>query len=495
MKPVRLDTIRVRGNDLEQMTKTISLIGQAIKEGAEHLPIRNHAAALATTAPPKDYLGQVEAIYNSFVKNWRYVKDPFGSELVTMSPNAVYNLVIGGRPNDPGIGRGRGAGDCDDATIALGSQLLAIGMPVRIAVTAPPGMPSGPYFTHVFAQASIPGVGWLSVDPVPYPVHGVGYTPKNSRIAYFDLDGKLIGYQGNMAGLNNFKGIEQEVIDMYTNPRLPDITRWRDVGLAGTDDEMEPLDWRQFVLKDFGTYAERIGIMSGEGLGLSAEVEYFRAPDGSYIARTPMLEISPDDYAYMQKYRKPYNGMLALGDEGDIYKYDGLGGFFKKIFRKARKKIKKGRKAIGKRAKKLLKKIPGGKYLVKLGSKIWKIANKFVKPLAKFVGKYAAKLAPVAALIPGYGPAIAAGLHTAGKVGKLMTKYGVKLHGKKGKVRKLKFQSDALAKEFQKELAREAKQEQRRQKQSRQKRRSGVRARRASYMPRGRRSTYSTISR
>lgn len=469
MEPVRIDTIKVNGNDLDQMRETIRLIGQSIKDGSKYLPIRNHAAALATRAAPKDYIGQLNQVYDSFIKNWRYIKDPFGHELVTTSPNALYNLVIGGGPKNPGLGYGKGGGDCDDATAALGAQLRAIGFPVRIAVTSNPGSPPGPYFHHVFAQASVPGVGWITVDPVPYPVHGLGYTPAHSRIAFYDLDGNLLGYRGNVRGLHD----NEEVIEMHNYlGAVPDLTMWPDLGLAGTDDPKIPLlDWRQHVVKDFGAYAERLGMMSGEGLGLSAEVEWFRTPSGDYVSRTPMLELSPDDYKWMRERRFPYHGMLALGDEGDIYRYDTLGGFFKRLFKKAKSIVKKVVHKVGSAAKKLLKKIPGGKYLVKLGEKVWKTATKFVKPLIKFVGKYAAKLAPVAALIPGYGPAISAALYSAGKVAKLMDKYGVSLIGEKGKARRLKFTSGDSAKQFQaalKKSAQEEKDQQRQKKKAKQ---------------------------
>jgi Transglutaminase-like superfamily len=496
MNPIRLSSVKVSDKPLDQIRKTIKLIGQAIQGGSVHLPIRNHAAALATTAGPKDYVGQVNAIFSDFVKNWRYVKDPVDNELIVTSPDAIYNLIIGGGKNSPGIGRGKGAGDCDDATVALGSMLQSIGIPVRIAVTAPPGFPAGPFFTHVFAQASIPGLGWISVDPVPWPKHTLGYTPQNSRIAFFNLDGKLIGYNGNVQGLQFFGN--PEVIAMNIGPQtmstlgsIPDIRYWQDIGLAGTDDDQEPLDWRKYVLRDFGRYAGSVGILSGEGLGLAAEVEYWQEPGGRLIARTPMLELAPQDYLYVKQNRAAYDGMLALGDDGTVYRYDGLAGWFKKLFKKAKSFVKK----IGKGVKKLIKKIPGGKYLVKIGEKIFSIANKFVKPLVKFVGKYAAKLAPVAALIPGYGPAIAAGLYTAGKVANLMTKYGVELIGQKGKARNLKFKSGDSAKQFQKELKQAAEKQKKEQKSAERAKktritrsRAVVRTRRQPFTARGQRA-------
>ena len=81
---------------------------------------------------------------------------------------------------------------------------------------------------------------------------------------------------------------------------------------------------------------------------------------------------------------------------------------------------------------------------------------KIVKPLVKFVGKYAAKLAPIAAFIPGFGPAIAGGLLVAGKIAKTMQKFGVATSGKKGSVRRLKFQNPKAIPAFKAALEREA---------------------------------------
>ena len=116
---------------------------------------------------------------------------------------------------------------------------------------------------------------------------------------------------------------------------------------------------------------------------------------------------------------------------------------------KVRKRIKAG-------LRKVISKLPGGKTILKIAGKIKKVAMKIVKPLVKFVGKYASKLAPIAALIPGYGPAIAAGLKIAGKVANAMNKYGVKIAGKAGQVRTLVSKDPEAIKRMQKELAIEA---------------------------------------
>lgn len=444
------------------MDVTIKVIGAAIKDGSEYLPIRNRAAALATLAKPKDYFGQLKSIFNDFVKRWRYVRDPWGKELVTRSPEQIYNLVMGGRSEDPGVGFGLGAGDCDDATVAIGSMLKSIGFPVRIATMAAPYMPPGHIMNHVFCQAMVPGLGWLTVDPVVYPSHGLGWTPKNSRLAFYDLDGRIIGRMGNNVGIGQppkerrsmygYNGLGQNQIPI--SARIPGINYFDDLSgvydgtgyFAGPDEDI--LDFRVYGVKDFGIYADTMGMtdMGDVGFSLAAEVE----TDEYGNAWTPTLEIKPEDYQYIRRNGKAYHGMLGLSDENEQYVYDGGLGFFKKLFRKIKKKVKK----IG---SKLLKKIPGGKFLMRLGKKIWKVAKKYVKPLVKLVGKWAPRLAPIAALIPGVGPAVSAAMLSAGTIAKLLDNYGTKIVNIKNAVSRLKFPGDKQAKGFTKALRKAAK--------------------------------------
>lgn len=449
MDPIRLGVVSVKGSALDQMHTTIKIVGQTIKNAAKYLPIRNLSARLAANASPKDYLGQVNKIYDWAIEHWRYVRDPAHRELVTTSPSALYRLVLGA--DGVGIGGGKGAGDCDDIAAGMGAMLMSIGFPVRLATTAPPGSQPGPMYGHIFAQANVPKIGWVTVDPVVHPNAGFATTPPHNRIAYWNLDGQKIG------------SYEQKRVSMmdtdlgYASKYLPDI------GLAGIETASPknlPEDWRLYGIPDFGAYSEFLGIISGDQIKpLAAEVEYFLGDDGQLVAHTPILELSQDDWSYVKTFGEPYDEMFALGDDGQVYYFDGSLGFFRRLARRIKKRIKKVGRKIRKGIRKIVKKIPGGKKLIRLGKKIWKIAHKIVKPLVKFVGKYAAKLAPVAALIPGYGPAIAGALYTAGKIANIMTKYGVKITGPVGKVRKLKFASAKLAKKFKQELEKEAKKE------------------------------------
>jgi len=442
------------------MRRTLERIGQAIRAGSQYLPIRNYAAALATSAGPKDYLGQATAIYDDLTKRrWRYVKDPVGAELVTYSPQALYSLVLGG--DGVGVGAGKGAGDCDCVTALSGALLESIGIKTRLGVTAPMTAGPGRLMSHVFIQGLIPKKGWLTFDPVLYPLRPLGSITDHSRLALFDLAGNLIGRYGNATP--DLQG-EKEGIDMYNEQMPGEFTDQGPYLGFGETNEM-PDDWRKYGLRDYGVHAERLGILGGGGLLAEASYEYV---DGQLVSRSPMLELAAEDWEYVRQGNRPYDGMLALGDDAAVYQYDGLGGFFKKLWGG----IKKVGHRIASGAKKLIRKLPGGKYLIRLGQKIFKVAMKFVRPLMKFVGKYAAKLAPVAALIPGYGPAIAAALFTAGKVANIMNRYGVVLKGAKGKVRTLKFKKGAKsAKEFKRALEHAAKQEKKKHKKAKAHRR------------------------
>jgi len=182
----------------ESLRYTIKLIGDGIKSGTGYLPIRQWAAGIATTALPRDFTGQVAAIYDEFVNNrWRYVFDPVGYEMVAVKDNVISDTVLGLAPRPKNQ---RGFGDCDDATVAMGAALQNIGFPVRIATIAAPR--SLGLFDHVFLQAKIPKLGWVSVDPVGHPHRKLGWTAPHKRIAWWNLDGKLIAARGEFTGRN-----------------------------------------------------------------------------------------------------------------------------------------------------------------------------------------------------------------------------------------------------------------------------------------------------
>lgn len=464
----------------EALRATIALIGRGIKDGSKYVPLRMHAARLASKARPKDYLGQVKSIYDSFVKSWRYVMDPLETELVTISGPQILREVIGlGKPKGE-----HGTEDCDGATVALGAMLRATGFPVLINTIEkphPPGILMG-LFSHVFPSVKIPGVGWITVDAVGHPAHPMGWTPPHSRMAVWDLDANLIARKGQFPPAFNQmlsvdvrgitgqrshkqKGVRQmslQGIDM--NFDFPDHGL-HNYGLAGTDYN-EPIDWSTHAALGFGAYVDRpVPIVDNATLGLVIEYDdsdiVARSLDGSPLVRTKMLEMDPIEVAYALRTGAPRLGALALSDDGDIYqwRHTPMGGFFSKLFTKVKSVaskikggIKKGISWVGSKAKALIKKLPGGEYLIKIYDKVKKIGMKLVKPLMKYLGPLAKRVAPLAALIPGYGVAISAALYKVGAMADTLKKYKVKLD----KVGRPKFSSGDQAKKVKRELEKKA---------------------------------------
>lgn len=467
---------------------TVALIGRTIRRGSIYFPLRHHAASLATEAPPKDYLAQLGKVFDDFVeKRWRYVKDPDGVENVVGDGKSSWGIVWGANAK-PGQ---RGYGDCDDATASLGAATKSIGLPTRIATVNKPGSRS--LFTHVYPEVKVPKVGWVAADPVGYPVHGIGWNPPNDRYAIWDLHGRLLKAKGRfprpframLKGMSSGDGYALGGLENSRDRSIDMVQYWKDyglqnVGLAGPNDGSELQNWNEYGLLGFGAYSPQMGII-GDASNVMMEVDDDDDIDGLGIVRTKMMEMSPDEFKFAQRTGRPRIGSVALGDDGDVYQYvqdDQLGGFFKKLFKKGKKYLKKkARKAIRKlkkRARKLIKRLPGGKYLLKLHDRVHKIAMKIVRPLSKFVGKFAKKLAPIAALIPGYGPAIAAGLYTAGKIAKILNKSGI-LTDKKGKP---KFKSGKQAKQFQRRLKKAAEAMKRAKRKGKSGRRRGSSSRR-----------------
>jgi len=313
-------------------------------------------------------------------------------------------------------------------------------MPVRIATARNPDS-SRNLFSHIFVQAHVPGQGWISVDPVGHPFHGFAWTPPYNAIAVWDLDGHQI------AGDDLLGGTTDTEDDMACYHGFGEVGRstdyqWEEYDHPGVDGD--PLPWDVYGLADFGAYVDSMGYV-GHGGGYMVEVDEDNEIGDTGLVGTPMLELQPGPFALFQKHGIVMDGTLALGDDGSVYEYDGFSGFFKKLIKRAKKFAKKVGKKVLKGAEKMLKKTKFGRKIIKLKNKLVRVALKIVKPLLKIVGKWAPKLAPIAAMIPGFGTVVAGYLTAAGKAAKLADKHGVEFvemtvtdkKGKKKKVRKM----------------------------------------------------------
>jgi hypothetical protein len=139
---------------------TLKHIQALIRAGAKDFYVRQKAIdiLLGKSIKPKNYWGEIKALFEWMQQNVRYTKDPFRVE-VLHSARRLLELR---------------AGDCDDMTILLGSMLESIGHPVRLVVTGPdPLRPK--LFSHIYLEALHQGQ-WIPLDAtMPY---AMGWEPR-----------------------------------------------------------------------------------------------------------------------------------------------------------------------------------------------------------------------------------------------------------------------------------------------------------------------------
>jgi hypothetical protein len=139
--------------------RTVRQVARLIREGAKDFYVRQRAIdiLLARRIRPKDYLGEIQALFEWMQQNVRYTKDPVRVE-VLHTPRRLLSLR---------------AGDCDDMTILLGALLESIGHPVRLVLTGPdPARPR--LFSHIYLEVNLQNE-WIPLDAtMPHPV---GWSP------------------------------------------------------------------------------------------------------------------------------------------------------------------------------------------------------------------------------------------------------------------------------------------------------------------------------
>src|SRR5690606_20871540 len=139
---------------------TLATMAKAAREAGETWTMRQWAARLAAQAEPRDYPGQLGALFRGIVERWRYVQEP--GEIVTGSGRAVLAHTLGLGPY-PGVDpervdvgalplapRRRGFGDCDDVATLTAAGVWALGMRPAFRVVQSPGG------AHVSVTATTP---------------------------------------------------------------------------------------------------------------------------------------------------------------------------------------------------------------------------------------------------------------------------------------------------------------------------------------------------
>ena len=139
--------------------RTVEHIIDLIKQGAKDFYVRQKAIdiLLEKQVKPKDYLGEIKALFEWVQRHIRYTKDTFQVE-VLHSARRMLELR---------------AGDCDDMAILLGAMLEAIGHPVRLVLSGPDPLKPD-LFTHIYLEVFHKG-RWIPLDAtMPYPM---GWAP------------------------------------------------------------------------------------------------------------------------------------------------------------------------------------------------------------------------------------------------------------------------------------------------------------------------------
>lgn len=435
---------------------TIRIIGKGIKAGSLYQPIRHLAGRITKTAPPKHYNEQIKAIYNAILNQlWHYTYDPKNAEFLTTEPEQMFELTLGSGHSDR-----RGYGDCDDIAQSGGALLRSIGMDVLIATTVRDG--SLHIFDHVFLFVKPPNSpDWIPFDPVLPSYNnkkGFGDIVSYKRLALWSLDGQLVqkigpfppkfdsvmrtyGRRQLSGAFKNLTGTEKTVT-MKKNNLQPSYFDFEDYsGMLGVDEEIKPdpisgrfrlspdvlPDFQIHGIVGFGLYNDNMGYVTGAAVpNLMVEVDESDMMGNTGLVRTKHFELDPAEYAHVIATGAPKTGALAMADDGEIYEWqdnpDGMGGIFKRLARRVKKRFKKIGSGIASRAKGIARRVKtfakriGDTKVFRLGKRLIKSGIKYVKPfLKKYGGKFMQAVAPVAGLIPGAGPFVTAALVAGGK--------------------------------------------------------------------------------
>jgi hypothetical protein len=165
--------------------QTVGRIRELIRAGAKDFYVRQKAIdiLLAHRVRPKDYLGEIKALFEWVQHHVRYTKDPFRVEVLHTAPRMLALR----------------AGDCDDMTILLGAMLESIGHPVRLVLTGPdPLRPR--FFSHIYLEVQHKG-RWIPLDPtMRFPMGWAPRTWTKTRVALREEDVNPTRYGTATAG-------------------------------------------------------------------------------------------------------------------------------------------------------------------------------------------------------------------------------------------------------------------------------------------------------
>ena len=171
--------------------KTLDHIQALVRQGAKDFYVRQKAIdiLLQSGVQPKDYLGEIKALFKWVQHNIRYTKDPYRVEVLH---SARRMLALR-------------AGDCDDMTILLAAMLEVDWTPYPADYYWPNALPAEPVQPYLFGGKSQRG-RWISLDAtMPFPV---GWAPRAGVKQVISIDrrnSKMFG-DSEMHGTQNGLG-------------------------------------------------------------------------------------------------------------------------------------------------------------------------------------------------------------------------------------------------------------------------------------------------
>jgi hypothetical protein len=267
--------------------QTVSEMERIVKSALTDLNVRDTALAVVRRAgiTPKNYGGEITALFRFVRDQVRYVKDPVGVELV----------------HSPGEVLKRMAGDCDDKAVLLSALLQSVGHKTRFEVVAVrPGE-----FHHVTIRVLVAGK-WVPLDPtVEKAVPGW----EHPRI----IRRKMYGESATVADLGGYDMRAVEKASKAVNREYIEAAARAEVARALAARELSSVDLR----------------LSREFLRKEAK---FSIPEWQ---RTMMDRIAVEAEEVMRR-RPALDASKGIAGVEDV---DNLGGFFGSLWKGIKKVV------------------------------------------------------------------------------------------------------------------------------------------------------------
>jgi transglutaminase-like putative cysteine protease len=145
---------------------TLVLMRALVKKFRRNPTMRDLAISLVSQLRPRDWTGEIRALFEYVRDRIRYTKDVRHVETLQI-PTVTMELE---------------AGDCDDKSILLATLLESIGHPSRFVAV---GYQSPNKYSHVYVEAKV-GSAWIPLDSTVDQPFGWTPRPALARMVLFN---------------------------------------------------------------------------------------------------------------------------------------------------------------------------------------------------------------------------------------------------------------------------------------------------------------------